>query len=128
MDPIVSIVVPAVLWGLAYVLARREWRQYQAAAEIGRDLFVYSKGRLIRRMTGVVLLVALGTTLAALGLFPARTATGASIDMALLISEVRVLLVLPVIDLWETARSARPEDLTRQAGGAKKRRKPRRPR
>ena len=116
MDPVVSIVLPAALCGLAYFLARREWKQYKLAEDIGSDLFVYSRGRFIRRMTGVVLLVALAMTLAALGVFPARTASGVSIYMALLISEVLILLVLPLFDLWETARTARPHDLTRQGG------------
>ncbi len=116
MDPLVSIVVPIVLWGLAFLLARRECKQYKVSDEIGSDLFVYSRGRLVRRMTRVAMLVALGTTLAALGVFPARTANGASIYMVLLISEVLILLVLPMLDLWETARTARPHDLTRHGG------------
>lgn len=115
--------LPAILWGLAFLLARRELKQYKTADEIGSDLFVYSRGRLIRRMTGVVMLVALGTTLAALGVFPASTASGASIYMGLLISEVLILLVLPLLDLWETARTARPHDLTRQAGPKRKTRR-----
>ena len=116
MDPLVSIALPLVLWALAFGLARREWRHYRADDDIGTDLFVYSRGRLARRMTGVALLVVLGATLAALGLFPARTPRGLSIYMALLIAEVLVLIVLPLIDLWETARTARPHDLTRQGG------------
>lgn len=116
MDPLVSIILPVILWGLAFLLARREWKQYRVVEEIGSDLFTYSRGRLIRRMTGVAMLVALGTTLAALGWFPARTASGLYVYMALLISEVVILLVLPMIDLWETARTARPHDLTRQGG------------
>ena len=129
-----SIVLPAVLVGLAFLIARREWKQYRAAEDIGSDLFVYSRGRLLRRMTGVAMLVALGTTLAALGWLPARTASGASIYMALLFSEVLVLLVLALLDLWETARSARPHDLTKQGGpkpklkSATSRRNPRSPR
>jgi hypothetical protein len=127
LDPVVSIVLPVILWALGAFLARREWKQYRVAEDIGSDLFVYSRGRLIRRMTGVAMLLALGTTLAALGLFPARTASGASIYMALLISEVLVLLVLPLFDLWETARTARPHDLTKQGGPPPKTRKRSRP-
>jgi hypothetical protein len=69
-------------------------------------------------MTGVGVLVLLGGTLAALELFAARTASGASVYMGLLLGEVVVLLVLPFVDLWETARSAKPHDLTRQGGPA----------
>lgn len=116
MDPVTSIGLPLILWALALFVGRREWRHYKTPTDIGSDLFIYSKGRLWRRMTGVALLAALGTTLAALGVFPARTAAGVSIYMALLISEVLVLLVLPFFDLWETARTARPHDLTRQGG------------
>jgi hypothetical protein len=116
VDPLVSIVVPAALFALAYLLARRELRQYRAAAEIGSDLFVYSRGRLVRRLIGVGLLVLLGGTLAALGLWPAATAAGLSLYLAALATEVLCLVVLPLVDLWETARTARPHDLTRQAG------------
>jgi hypothetical protein len=116
MDPFVSIVLPVALLALAVLLARREWRQYRGATDIGSDLFVYSRGRLVRRMTGVGLLVALGMTLAALGVFPARTASGLSIYLALLISEVLVLLLLPFLDLWETSRTAKLHDLRRQGG------------
>jgi len=120
VDPFSTIVLPLALWGLAYGLGRREWRHYKASDEIGTDLFVYSRGRLWRRMTGVGMLVALGLTLAALGLFPARSPQGLSIYMAVLITEVLVLLLLPLFDLWETARTARPHDLTRQGGPPKK--------
>ncbi len=111
-----SIALPLGLWALAWALGRRELRQFRHAEDIGHDVFVYSRGRLWRRMTGVAAIAVLGVTLAALGFFPASTPRGASIYMALLVAEVLVLLLLPLVDLWETARTAKPGDLTRQAG------------
>lgn len=107
--------LPAALVVLAAVVARREWRQYRSATAIGSDLFRYSRGRLVRRMTGVGVLVALAMTLAALGWVRPRTASGLSALLGALLVEVALLVALPILDLWETARTARPEDLTRQA-------------
>jgi hypothetical protein len=116
VGPLVSFLLPLALWALAWGLARRELRQYRAAAEIGSDLFAYGKGRLVRRMIGVGVLALLGGTLAALDIAPARTAARASVYLTLLLAEVILLVGLAVLDLWETARTARPEDLTRQGG------------
>lgn len=115
MDVWVSLLLPGILWGVAFALGRRELRQYRAVRDIGYDLFTYSKGRLIRRLTGVALLAALGGTLFVFGVAPPGTPRGATIYMALIVSEVLALIVLPLFDLWETARTARPADLTRQA-------------
>ena len=128
MDPLVSVLLPLALWALAAALARREWRAYRRPDDIGTDLFVYSRGRLIRRMLGVGLLVALGATLAALGWLPARSPRGLSIYMALLAVELAGLIVVPLLDLWETARTARPHDLTRQGGPPPRRKGQARPR
>jgi len=64
-------------------------------------------------------LIATGLTIAAWDLLPPKTPQQASLFMGLLLAEFGVLLVLPVFDLWETARTSKPEDLTRQ--GAKRR-------
>ena len=119
-----SIALPLALWAVAVLLARREWRQYRAVARIGHDLFVYSKGRLVRRLIGCLLLAALGVTLFAFGVIPPSTPAGVSTYMALMLSLLLVLLVLPLVDLWETARTARPHDLTRQADRPDSRRPP----
>jgi hypothetical protein len=108
MSPLVTIALPSLLIGLAYGLGRREWKQYRAAAEIGSDLFVYTRGRLIRRMTGVGMLAALGVTLAMFGLAPPRSPAAASLYLGLFVGETIALLVLPIVDLVETGRTARP--------------------
>jgi hypothetical protein len=127
---VVSIVVPSLLVGLACALGRREWKQYRAAAEIGSDLFVYTRGRLIRRMTGVALLVALAVTLALFGALPPRTPAGASVYLGVMLGEVVLLIVLPIVDLVETARTARPGKGIRAREGAppRTRTRPRPPR
>lgn len=104
----VSVVLPILLVTVAVSLGRREWRQYKAAAEIGSDLFVYTRGRLARRMTGVGFLVALAVTLALFGLIPPRTPGAASLWLAAILGEVLALIVLPIFDLLETNRTARP--------------------
>jgi hypothetical protein len=121
MSPLVTIVVPAVCLGLAYVLGRREWKLYHAAAEIGSDLFVYSRGRLFRRMGGVVVLAALGLTFVALGVAPPRSPTGADVYLGLIVGEVAVLIVLPIWDLLETSRTARPGQGITDRGAARPR-------
>jgi hypothetical protein len=108
LSPIVTIVVPALLLGLSYVLARREWKQYRAANEIGSDLFVYGKGRLVRRLIGIGVLAALGFTLFAMGLLPPSSPRGATVYLSVIVGEVALLVILPIVDLIETGRSARP--------------------
>ena len=108
LSPIVTIVVPALLIGLAYVLARREWKQYRAAGEIGSDLFVYGKGRLIRRMIGIGVLGGLGVTLFLMGLLPPSSPKGATVYLSVIVGEVALLVILPIVDLIETGRTARP--------------------
>ena len=58
----------------------------------------------MRRLVGVGVLVALGLTFAALGLLPPRTAGAASLYLGAIVGEVAVLLLLPVVDMWATAR------------------------
>ena len=121
--------MPLALWLLALGLARRELGLYRDSDEFGSDLFVYSKGRLVRRMTGIGVLVALGATLASLEFLPFRSSTALTIYIVLLVTEVAALVVLPLIDLWETAKTAQPGNLKRQAGpGQRTRSRPRRPR
>ena len=109
-----GLLLPAFLCAIAVFIARRERRLYRHSKDAGWDLFLYSKGRLWRRMAGVGVLLATAGTLAAVELFPATTSAGASAYLVLLLVEVLALLILPLIDLWETARTAKPEDLTRQ--------------
>lgn len=112
-----TILLPAAILALAFALARREWRLYRTAAEIGSDLFVYSRWRLCRRLGGVVVLVALAGTFVLLGARGPRDAAEASAYVGALVGEVLVLVGLSIWDLRETGKTARPEDLTRQGGG-----------
>jgi len=128
MGYLVGLALPVVLCTLAFLMGRHELRLYRNSRESGWDLFAYSKGRLWRRMTGVGLLAGVGLTLAALEVLPASTSWGASLYLALLCTEVLGLLVLPLVDLWETSRTAKPKDLMRQADPDRRTRsRPRRP-
>jgi hypothetical protein len=115
MGILTGVVFPIVLWGIAWMIGRREMMLYQAAHDHGDDLFVYTKGRLYRRMTGVGVLVALGLTLLLMELWPASSGRGISLYFAIIMTEVAALIALPILDLRETSRTARPEDLKRRA-------------
>jgi hypothetical protein len=129
MGVFAGVVVPLALAVLAFMLGRRELALYREGDEFGSDLFVYSKGRLWRRMTGIGVLVALALTLVALEFLPFRSGPALSIYVALLVTEVAALVVLPLIDLWETAKTADSADLTRQGDPDRRTRsRPRRPR
>lgn len=136
MSPIVTIALPAFILGLAYTLARRELKLYRVAGELGSGLFVYSRGRLVRRLTGIAILVALGLTFAALGIIPPRSAGAANAYLAAILGELGALFVLPIWDLVETARTGRRRDrvapdageVTREAAPPRKRNRRRRPR
>jgi hypothetical protein len=108
MGPVFGVALPLVLATLAVLFGRRELRLYRAARDGDSDLFVYSRGRLWRRLTGLAVLVSTGVTLAAMEFLPASTARGASIYLALIAAQVVALFVLPIVDLIETARTARP--------------------
>ena len=124
----VGIVLPIGLWVCAIVIGRRELALYREQT-IGDDLFLYSKWRLLRRLTGVAIMVALGATLMAYQLLPPKTSFGTSVYLGALVAEVIALVLLPIFDLAETMRTADPEDLTRQADPDRRTRKqPRRPR
>ncbi len=126
MDTLTGILIALALMVIAGVIYRHEISAYRDAKELGSDLFVYSQGRLWRRMTGVGCLLATGLTLASFELFPARSTWAASLYIALFTTEVVTLLVLPLVDLWETGRTAKPEDLTRQADPDRRKRNQRR--
>jgi hypothetical protein len=104
----VTLVLPAVLLVLAALLLRRELRLYRRSAAIGNDLFVYSRWRLLRRLGGIAALVLMAVTFVALGVLPPRSATGASAYLGAILGELAVLVVVPIWDLVETARTARP--------------------
>ena len=107
MSPLVSILLPSCVLAIAYVLARREWHSYRSSAETG-DLFVYGRGRLVRRLVGVGVLAALALTLTALDILPARTPRGAHTYLGLFAAEIGTLVALALWDLWETGRTAQP--------------------
>gem|GEM_PF-4183416 len=113
MSILLGLVLPVVLVTISIWMGTRELRVYRESPDFGSDLFVYSKGRLWRRLAGCVLLALTGLTLSAIELFPARSVSGVSIYLMLLCAEVVALIVLPLVDLWETARTARPGDPTR---------------
>jgi MFS family permease len=113
MGFVAGIAVPLLILAVAIWLARFEMRLYREAHEDGTDLFVYGKGRLIRRMIGVGVMV-----VTAVGIFWMEIAWSWSprlsvIVMAILLAAVVLLLVVPLADLRETARTAKPEDLKR---------------
>ena len=109
MSPLVTIIVPSLILGCAYALGRRELRLYRTSHKKNdQDVFVYTRGRLSRRMTGVSILVSLALTLCALGFFPPSTPRGATTYIWLFVADLAALFVVPIWDLWETARTARP--------------------
>lgn len=108
MSAFETIILPAVVLLLALGLARREWRLYRLSNEIGSDLFVYSRWRLVRRLGGVIVLVGLAATFAALGAWPPHDARAANTYLGLIVGEIAVLVVFSVLDLLETSRTARP--------------------
>jgi len=77
VSPFVTVVLPAAILGLAYTLARRELALYRAAAWCGA-------------WSGSACWW--------------RTAGAASLYLGAIVGEVAVLLLLPVVDMWATAR------------------------
>lgn len=124
MGAVETIVLPAIVALVALGLARREWRLYRVSHEIGSDLFLYSRGRLARRMGGVGILMALAATFAGLGFAPPRDAKDASVFLGLIVGELLTLIALSVWDLIETARSAKPGDPSRLRTGPTRTRTP----
>ncbi len=116
MDWLTGIVLPLAMFVVAVLIGRHELALYHDARVLGDKLFPYTQGRFKRRMFGVALLVVTAGTLVVIELFPARTAMVASLELAVLVTEVVVLLALPLFDLWESGRNARVGEATRPAG------------
>lgn len=106
-----TLAIAAVIAAVAALLARREIGLYRLRRDAEDDLFVYSKWRLARRLTGVFVLALTACTLVAWELFPPTTATGASVFMTVFLTEVAALVILPIFDLVDTTRSARVGNL-----------------
>jgi hypothetical protein len=115
MSPLVTLVLPGAIGAVALLLLRRELELFRGArrGDGDRDLFVYSTGRFVRRLTGIAALLALALTLAGLGLVPPRNAAQAQVYLGLITTELVALVVVPLWDLVETARTARPGDRSR---------------
>jgi hypothetical protein len=117
-----SVALGLSLAVVALLLGRRELRLYRErnrgerapgrVIDLDRDLFRYSRGRLWRRMLGVGVIAAVGATIAAWELLPPRSPGEATTYLALLLGELAILVALPLLDLWETARTARPGELS----------------
>ena len=114
MDPLTGIVLPVALVVAAVLISRHESKVYREAQDFGSDVFVYSRRRYRRRTFGVLLMVVTAGTLVGVEWVLAAGPVTMTIYLAVLVTEVAVLLLLPLFDLWETARTARPGDLTRQ--------------
>ena len=85
---IVELVIAAGIGGIALLLARRELAIYRARRAADSDVFVYSKWRLARRLTGIAVLASTAITLVAWVLIPPTTAGGASAYITLFMCEV----------------------------------------
>jgi hypothetical protein len=116
MDLLADLVVPIILIGLASLLTRRELHAHRRREHGDSDLFRYTKGRLVRRLSGIGLLAATGLTLGAWELWPPASPRAASLFLVVMLCEVVGLVVLGLVDLWETARTAQSADLSRQRG------------
>jgi hypothetical protein len=112
---LVGIALPLALIIVAVGLARREIKLFRGTHELagdlkdvlGADFFEYTRWRLARRLTGVVLLVATAVTLAALELVPATTSAGAQLYVALITTEALGLICVGLLDLRETGKRTR---------------------
>ncbi len=108
MPPVITVLVPSLLFSAALVLGRREWTHYRRAGDNeALEIFPYTPMRFARRMAGIAILVAMGGTFAALGLWPPDTAFEAGRYIAALCSELVMLVLLPIWDLWELGRTSR---------------------
>lgn len=103
-----ALLLPALCVGGAVLIWRRErasFAAYQAEpAERDLPLFVYSRVRLRRRLTGACVLAAVGLTLLAWDLVRPETPTRATLVVVALILEVLLLVFVAIADLIETAR------------------------
>ena len=113
MGHLVGIALPLALIIVAVGLARREIKLFRGTHALagdlkdvlGSDFFEYTRWRLARRLTGVVLLVATAVTLAALEL--ATTSAGAQLYVALITTEALGLIIVGLLDLRETGKRTR---------------------
>lgn len=109
------IAVFAALLAIASVpLAIREIRAYRRRDDLADDLFVYSRRRLVRRLFGLGVLAGVGATLLVWELATPSDARAASILMMVLLAEILALIVIGVLDLRETSRTARFNQLVKK--------------
>ncbi len=112
--------VGVVLLIVTVLLALREQSLYTTQRDglwkDGTDLFVYSKGRLAIRITGLVMTAALGLGLIAWELWPPATPSALAAYVVLFGTSSLGLVAVVVGDLVVTARTAKPENLKRQGG------------
>jgi hypothetical protein len=100
------VVFGALLAVAAVPLALREISGYRHRDDRD-DLFVYSRARLVRRVTGMVVLAAAGVTLLIWDLAPPDDPGTASLLLGLVLIEVVALVVIAILDMRETSRTAR---------------------
>lgn len=103
---------------VAALLGLRERALYSAQSEgvwtHGTDLFVYTKGRFGVRCAGLFTAAILGAALVGWELWPPVTPGGLMLYVAVFGTASLGLIATVIIDIVMTARTARPEDLTRQ--------------
>lgn len=100
------LVFGALLAVAAVPLAAREIRAYRRRDDTG-DLFIYSRARLVRRVTGAVILAGAGATLLVWDVAPPGDPGTASVLFGALLAEVAALIVIALLDLRETSSTAR---------------------
>ena len=108
MSPVVTLLLPVLIAGMASGMTVRELRLFREAREAPSNLFPYSLGRLFRRLGGILLLLVVAATLALIGLTPPATSKAAVRFVLALMGEVTLLFGLSVWDLWESSRMPRP--------------------
>jgi len=80
----------------------------------GTDLFVYSKGRFVVRLMGLAMTMVLGVALFCWDLWPPLTPSSLATYVVVFGVSSIGLVVIVVLDLVITARTAKPENLKRQ--------------
>jgi len=112
------VVVGAILALAAVPLAMRELGAYRtrdrseqaafgAIKNATSDLFIYSRRRLVRRLTGIAVLSALGVVLVVWELAPPSSPSGATVLLGLLLTGVVALVLIAILDLRETSTTAK---------------------
>jgi hypothetical protein len=102
------LIIAAASWLLAALLGAHELRAYRSRRGEERDLFAYTHRRLVYRLTGVAALLAFGATLAIWEMVPPRSPGAAVIYLLLFALEVVALLLIAMLDMRETRRTADP--------------------